>query len=123
MAENIQITAYTNVDGDNRWRVQTNVELVMPDLLPSMDFPSAQLDELVESGALFEVGDIIVGCLGVFRQVTTHFDPDDPRAIEFTIEGIDPEEVRVIFTNIIFGELTVGIAISTDCMVTGEVVV
>lgn len=123
MAENIQITAYTNVDGDNRWRVQTNVELVMPDLLPSMDFPSAKLDELVKSEALFEVGEIIVGCLGVFQQVTTHFDPEDPCAIEFTIEGIDPEEVRVIFTNIIFGELTVGIAIGTGCMVTGEVVV
>ncbi len=112
MAE-IEIKVLSNIDGENRWRLETNQELVLIDLLPSMDFPNANLKDLVSSGALFEIGNIIVGCLSVFKQVTTHFDPDSPNAIEFTIVDIEPEVVRSIFNDIIFNQMALSIAFDT----------
>ncbi len=83
----------------------------MPELVTSTSYKAEELGSL-EAG-LFPVGRLIVAALGTFHGVTTHFNPEQPRAVEFEApSGVEPAIVESRFRQCI-DLLTVSIAMET----------
>lgn len=99
------------VEGDPRhWRVLSSEELFHPDKVTGTEFRAEQLFDLQDAGAFTDVGGAIIGGFGVVKQVTTRFDPEHTRQVDFIIdEDVDLTRAQSYYQNLIM-ELSVQLA-------------
>lgn len=87
-----------------RYIVRTDLDLFHPELLPKTSVSGeADLVELAESGALFDLGDMLVFQLGTWQQVTIHFDREMPTEVTFEIDDtVKLDTVQAIYHQRLF---------------------
>ncbi len=92
----ITLDIWKNHEGTGRWKLVCSEELFVPDLLQKTDYTADELASLEK--ALFPAGKQIVLALGLFYGVTTHFNVDEPCAVEFSVPpDVDPALVEVSY--------------------------
>lgn len=114
----ITLDIWKNHRGTGRWKLICSEELFVPDLLKKTDYSADELASLEE--ALFPVGKQIFHALGLFHGVTTHFNMDEPCAVEFSVPpDIDPAVIELSYRHQIDG-LSVSMVFETGKALVGS---
>lgn len=101
----LYVRVWSNLSSAQRWRIacfkytkprkrRVSVPLVIPRLLPSASFERVKTDELMDCGALLDLGARLVEALFRWPQAVVHFDPKYPHRFDMTHDGAGPKLVE-----------------------------